>query len=53
MPWLSALGNVELAVSSRHPCWSKRTVREHALKYLTLVQLDGYAVKKPTQLSRA
>src|SRR5215813_14876992 len=30
MPWLSALGNVELAVSSRHPRWSRRTVREHA-----------------------
>src|SRR5215471_16006994 len=27
MPWLSALGNVELAVSSRHPGWSKRAVR--------------------------
>jgi ABC-type nitrate/sulfonate/bicarbonate transport system ATPase subunit len=24
MPWLTALGNVELAVSSRHPGWSRR-----------------------------
>ena len=51
MPWLSALGNVELAVSSRHPRWSKRTVREHALKYRALVHLDGSEMKKPAQLS--
>ena len=47
MPWLSALGNVELAVSSRHPRWSKRQIREHALKYLALVHLDGSEMKKP------
>ena len=51
MPWLSALGNVELAVSSRHPDWSRRAVREHALKYLALVHLDGSEMKKPAQLS--
>jgi nitrate/nitrite transport system ATP-binding protein len=51
MPWLSALGNVELAVSSRHPGWSKRAVREHALKYLALAHLDGAEMKKPAQLS--
>jgi nitrate/nitrite transport system ATP-binding protein len=51
MPWLSALGNVELAVSSRHPVWSRRHVREHALKYLALVHLDGSEHKKPAQLS--
>ena len=33
---VSALGNVELAVSSRHPDWSRRQVREHAMKYLAL-----------------
>jgi nitrate/nitrite transport system ATP-binding protein len=51
MPWLSALGNVELAVSSRHPDWSKSRVREHAMKYLALVHLDGSELKKPAQLS--
>ena len=51
MPWLSALGNVELAVSSRHPAWSRRQIREHALKYLALVHLDGSEMKKPAQLS--
>src|SRR5215510_3943908 len=51
MPWLSALGNVELAVSSRHPDWSRAQIREHAIKYLTLVHLDGSEMKKPAQLS--
>jgi nitrate/nitrite transport system ATP-binding protein len=51
MPWLSALGNVELAVSSRHPDWTRRQVREHAMKYLALVHLDGSEAKKPAQLS--
>src|SRR5581483_5333577 len=51
MPWLTALGNVELAVSSRHPDWSRRQVREHALKYLALVHLDGSEMRKPAQLS--
>jgi nitrate/nitrite transport system ATP-binding protein len=51
MPWLSALGNVELAVSSRHPVWSRTRIREHAMKYLALVHLDGSEMKKPAQLS--
>ncbi|MET0651587.1 MAG: ABC transporter ATP-binding protein [Hyphomicrobiaceae bacterium] len=51
MPWLSALGNVELAVSSRHPDWSRARIREHAMKYLALVHLDGSEMKKPAQLS--
>jgi nitrate/nitrite transport system ATP-binding protein len=51
MPWLTALGNVELAVSSRHPGWSRAHVRQHAMKYLALVHLDDAADKKPAQLS--
>src|SRR5262245_2457449 len=51
MPWLSALGNVELAVSSRHPDWSRAQIRGHAMKYLALVHLDGSEMKKPAQLS--
>ena len=51
MPWLSALGNVELAVSSRHPDWTRAQIREHAMKYLALVHLDGAENKKPAQLS--
>ena len=51
MPWLSALGNVELAVSSRNRDWTRDQVREHAMKYLALVHLDGSEAKKPAQLS--
>ena len=51
MPWLSALANVELAVSSRHPKWTAAQVRDHAMKYLALVHLDGSEHKKPSQLS--
>jgi nitrate/nitrite transport system ATP-binding protein len=51
MPWLSALGNVELAVSSRNPDWPRAQVRAHAMKYLALVHLDGSEHKKPAQLS--
>jgi nitrate/nitrite transport system ATP-binding protein len=51
MPWLSALGNVELAVSSRHTGWSRAQIRAHAMKYLTLVHLDGSEHKNPAQLS--
>jgi nitrate/nitrite transport system ATP-binding protein len=51
MPWLTALANVELAVSSRHPKWSTQQVRDHAMKYLALVHLDGSENKKPSQLS--
>jgi nitrate/nitrite transport system ATP-binding protein len=51
MPWLSALANVELAVSSRHRDWSKAQVRGHAMRYLDLVHLTGSESKKPQQLS--
>lgn len=51
MPWLSARGNVELAISSRHPDWARRKVREEADRYLDLVHLAGSEDKKPAQLS--
>ena len=51
MPWLSALGNVELAVSSRHRDWSRAEIRAHTMKYLALVHLEGSEDKKPAQLS--
>jgi nitrate/nitrite transport system ATP-binding protein len=51
MPWLTALGNVELAVASRYRDWPRRRVSEHALKYLSLVHLNGSEMKKPAQLS--
>lgn len=51
MPWLSALENVVFAVRSRWPDWSKARVREHAMRYIALVGLDGAEHKKPAQLS--
>ncbi len=51
MPWLTALQNVELAVTSRHPSWTRAQAREHAMKFLALVHLDHAAHKKPSQLS--
>lgn len=51
MPWLSALGNVELAVASRHRDWSRADIRTHAMRFLDLVHLSGSETKKPSQLS--
>ena len=51
MPWMSALANVELAVSSRHRDWSRQKVRAHAQHYLDLVHLQDAALKNPSQLS--
>jgi nitrate/nitrite transport system ATP-binding protein len=51
MPWMSALTNIELAVSSRHRDWKRERVREHAQRYLDLVHLTGSEHKKPAQLS--
>ena len=51
MPWLTALDNIELAVSSRHRTWNRAKVREHAMRYLSLVHLDDATGKKPAQLS--
>jgi nitrate/nitrite transport system ATP-binding protein len=51
MPWRTALGNVELGVRSRHRDWSRPKVREHSLRYLSLVHLEDAADKLPAQLS--
>ena len=51
MPWMSALENIRLAVSSRFPDWSKKAVRDHCEKYLQMVHLGGADDKKPSQLS--
>jgi nitrate/nitrite transport system ATP-binding protein len=51
MPWMTAIANIELAVSSRHRDWPKSEVRAHAERYLELVHLRDAAFKKPSQLS--
>ncbi|HEX6489668.1 MAG TPA: ABC transporter ATP-binding protein, partial [Candidatus Dormibacteraeota bacterium] len=48
-PWLTALGNVELALRLRGVSGSAR--RERALELLGLVRLDGFAAKRPHELS--
>ena len=51
MPWMSALGNIRLAVASRFPDWSKEEVQAQCEKYLEMVHLAGSEDKKPAQLS--
>ncbi|MEC9367268.1 MAG: ABC transporter ATP-binding protein [Pseudomonadota bacterium] len=51
MPWMTALENIQIAVSSRHRDWSREKAREHCKKYLELVHLEDAGDKKPAQLS--
>jgi nitrate/nitrite transport system ATP-binding protein len=51
MPWMTALGNIELAVSSRFRGKSKAEIRAHAESYIELVHLKEAAHKKPAHLS--
>jgi len=51
MPWLTVMGNIAFAVSSRWPEWSKEKVREHSQGYIDLVKLTGSEKKRPAELS--
>jgi nitrate/nitrite transport system ATP-binding protein len=51
LPWKTALGNVEYAVSSRWPEWSRAKIRGKAMEAIHLVHLDEAADRKPAQLS--
>jgi nitrate/nitrite transport system ATP-binding protein len=51
LPWLSAAANVELAVESAFPDWSKQQVNAQVEKYLGLVGLGAAGAKRPGQLS--
>jgi nitrate/nitrite transport system ATP-binding protein len=51
MPWLTVLGNIAFAVTSRWPQWSSEKVREHCQKYIDLVNLTGAEKKRPAELS--
>ena len=51
MPWLTVMGNITFAVSSRWPDWHKDKVREHSQKYIDLVNLTGAEKKRPAELS--
>ncbi|PZQ15977.1 MAG: nitrate/sulfonate/bicarbonate ABC transporter ATP-binding protein [Ancylobacter novellus] len=51
LPWMSVMGNVAFAVSSRWPDWSKDKIRAHCQKYIDVVHLGGSEHKKPAELS--
>ena len=51
LPWLSSFENVQLAVESAFPEWSKEKQREQAVKYLEKVGLGAALTKRPNQLS--
>jgi nitrate/nitrite transport system ATP-binding protein len=51
MPWLTVMGNIAFAVSSRWPDWSREKVREQCQKYIDLVNLTGAERKRPAELS--
>ncbi|OYZ66590.1 MAG: nitrate/sulfonate/bicarbonate ABC transporter ATP-binding protein, partial [Rhizobiales bacterium 24-66-13] len=51
MPWLTVLGNVAYAVSSRHKGWSRAQVRAHAMRFIEVVGLKGSENKRPSELS--
>src|SRR5918995_1395709 len=51
MPWLSAFGNVRLAVKAANPAWDDDRVRQHTQKYIDMMGLKGAEEKKPAFLS--
>ena len=51
LPWMSVLGNVSYAVSSRWRHWPRDRVREQAMRFIELVGLGESANKKPSELS--
>ena len=51
MPWLTVMGNIAFAVSSRWPQWDKARVRAHCQEYIDLVNLNGSEKKRPSELS--
>ena len=51
MPWLTVVGNIAFAVSSRWPQWDRARVRAHCQEYIDLVNLTGSEKKRPSELS--
>jgi nitrate/nitrite transport system ATP-binding protein len=51
LPWLSVMGNIAFAVSSRWQSWDRARVQDHARKFIERVGLRGAEAKKPSQLS--
>jgi nitrate/nitrite transport system ATP-binding protein len=51
LPWLTVLGNVAYAVSSKWRSWKRAQVQKHAQKFIDLVGLSGAEHKRPAELS--
>ena len=51
MPWMTVMGNIAFAVTSRWPDWRAEKVREHCQRYIDLVNLTGSESKRPAELS--
>ncbi|MEM9282378.1 MAG: ABC transporter ATP-binding protein [Verrucomicrobiota bacterium] len=51
LPWLTALKNVQFAVSAKHPEWSKKQVQDHSMRFLEMCSLHDTVNRKPYQLS--
>ena len=51
LPWLTVMGNVAYAVSSKWRNWKTARVRERAQKFIDLVGLSGAEHKRPAELS--
>src|SRR4029453_3650834 len=53
LPWLTAIGNVQLAVAAAFPDWSREQQRAQAVRYLELVGLGNALHRRPAPLSAA
>jgi nitrate/nitrite transport system ATP-binding protein len=51
LPWLTVMGNVAYAVSSKWRRWSRAEVEKQAQKFIDLVGLTGAERKRPAELS--
>ncbi len=51
LPWMTTFDNVDLAVSSVHPDWTREKRREHVTRYLEMVNLGHALGKRPSELS--
>jgi nitrate/nitrite transport system ATP-binding protein len=51
LPWLTAIGNVQLAVATAFPAWPRQQQLAHSRRYLELVGLGNAVDRRPGQLS--
>lgn len=51
LPWLTVLGNVELAVDRVFPKYTAAQRREHAMRYISMVNLAHAFDRRPAELS--